>query len=304
MFEIIANRACMLNSIFIFVAQYNNIMKKVCLILLLSASYSSINAQYASEQQFTKWTIGARAGGSLLPDFKEQLQNNYNLGFNAGLTGAYKLNKYLSIKTEVNFAQKGKSYSYNETQSLFTSFNQIIGAIIDTSIIGTVQGYVDDGVYSTYKGYHKLGYVEMPLLAEATFYKFKLAAGPYVGLLVKSYTKESLNQNIPLLDLISPAIDSLGFAAFLVQGLIDSSFPGYKETFTSESTNTDKFTQWNYGFLVQLCYQIHQNTFLEARYSKGLNSYLQDNSNNIQLSTFTLSLAYNFGIKKLKNQPQ
>lgn len=268
--------------------------------LLLFLAYVQLHAQSLDEQQLSKWSIGLRAGGSLLPDFDDQLLNNYKLGLNGGVTGSYKLNKYLLLKTEVNFAQKGKSYAYLQTQSLFTSFNQLIGAIIDTSIIGTVQGYVDDGVYSSYKGYHKLGYIEMPLLAELSYYKFKIAAGPYIGLLVKSYTIESLDQDIPLLDIISPAIDSLGFAAVFVNGLINTTFPGYRQTKTSESTNSDKFTTWNYGFTAQVSYQIYQNTFLEARYAKSLSNYLKDESESQQLSTFTLSLAYNFGLKKLK----
>ena len=268
--------------------------------LLLFLAYVQVHAQSLNEQQLSKWSIGLRAGGSLLPDIDDQLQNNYKLGFNGGITTTYKLNSWLSLKTEVNFAQKGKSYTYLQTQSLFTSFNQLIGAIIDTGIIGSVQGYVDDGVYSTYKGYHKVGYIEMPLFAEFTYYKFKITAGPYLGLLVRSYTIESLDQDIPLLDIVSPAIDSLGFAAVFVNGLINTTFPGYRQTKTSESTTTDKFTTWNYGVTAQVVYQIYPNTFLEARFSKALNSYLKDESESIQLSTFTLSLAYNFGLKKLK----
>ena len=276
-------------------------MSKILLSILILTS-TLLNAQNITERQLSNWGIGVRAGGSLLPDFEREIQNNYKLGFNGGISGSYKINKYFLLKTEVSFAQKGKSYSKNETQSLFTSFNQILGAIIDTSIIGAVQGYVDDGVYSSYKGYHKLGYLEMPLLAEASFYKFKITAGPYVGLLVKSYTKETLDQNIPLLDLLSPAIDSLGFAAFFVNGLISSSFPGYRQTLVSENTNSDKFTKWNYGYMVQLSYEIYQNTYLEAKYSRCLNNYLISDKSSIQLSTFTLSLAYNFGLRKLKSQ--
>jgi hypothetical protein len=123
---------------------------------------------------------------------------------------------------------------------------------------------------------------------------------PHHGAVLSKYTKESLDQNIPLLDLTKPIVDSAGFSGFLINGLINNTFPGYKETFTSESTSTTNFTQVNYGFILYLSYQIHSNTFLEARYSKGLNSYLIDTNDNIPLSSFTLSLAYNFGLKKLK----
>jgi hypothetical protein len=274
-------------------------MRNVLFLLLIVISLK-VQAQADREQELTNWSIGLRAGGSLLPDFEDQQQKNFKLGFNGGVNTSYKLNKHFNLKLEVNFAQNGKSYSYDEKDNLFTSFNDLIGVIIDTSIIGSVQGFVDDGVYSTYKGYHRLGYVEVPLLAEINYYKFKLTAGPYLGILLNSYTKESLDQDIPLLDIVSPLIDSLGIGAFFVNSIINTSFPGYRETFVSESTSKTSFTQFNYGALIQLSYQMYENTFLEARYSRGLNSYLKDESDNIQLSSFTLSLAYNFGIKKLK----
>jgi hypothetical protein len=275
-------------------------VKKLFLLFLFLLGFNQTKAQSASESQLSKWSIGIRAGGSLLPDFENQLQNNFKMGINGGIYGAYKLNKHISLKTELGFSQRGKSYSYTETQSLFTSFNEIIGAIVDTNIIGGIQGFVDDGVYSNYEGYHKTTYFEIPLLSEITLYKFKLTTGPYVGFLMRSYTKESLDQNIPLLDLISPAIDSLGFAAIFVESLISASFPGYRETYNSESTSTDIFTKLNYGILFQLSYQLHQNTFLEARFTRSLNNYLLDDPKNKQLSNFTLSVAYNFGLKKLK----
>lgn len=274
-------------------------MRNVLFLLLIVISLK-VQAQADREQELTNWSIGLRAGGSLLPDFEDQQQKNFKLGFNGGVNTSYKLNKHFNLKLEVNFAQKGKSYSYDEKDNLFTSFNDLIGLIIDTSIIGSVQGFVDDGVYSTYNGYHRLGYVEVPLSAEINYYKFKLTAGPYLGILLNSYTKESLDQDIPLLDIVSPLIDSLGIGAFFVNSIINTSFPGYRETFVSESTSKTSFTQFNYGALIQLSYQMYENTFLEARYSRGLNSYLKDESDNIQLSSFTLSLAYNFGIKKLK----
>lgn len=274
-------------------------MKNLFLVLIL-LSTTLLKAQETQEKRYTKWSIGARAGMSLLPDFENQLQKNYKLGLNAGISSTYKLNKYLTFKTEINFTQKGKSYSFNTTESLFDSFDDVIGTLIDTAILGSVQGFLNDDVYSAYNGYHKLNYLEMPLLAELNFYKFKLCAGPYAGILVGAYTKESVDQNIPLLDLAKPFIDSLGFTSFLVYGLIDASFPGYQDTYITESSSTTGFTQFNYGFLAHLSYEIYNNTTIEARYSRAFNSYLSNSNDNIKLSTFTLSLTYNFKIKKLK----
>lgn len=266
--------------------------------MVLIVQYCSVSAQTTSDQLFSKWSINLRGGGSLLPDFENQMQNNYKLGINAAISGNYKLNKYIGFKVEAAYSQRGKSFQYSETDHLFTSFNDLIGGLIDTTIIGSINGYVDDGIYSTYKGYHKLSYIELPLITEVTYQKFKIAAGPCIGFLIKSYTKQSLDQNIPLLDIISPAIDSLGFASFLVKGLINSTFPGYNETYVTESTSASIFTKINYGLLVQLSFEIYEQTFLEARFSKNLNNYLIDDSNNGQLSNFSLGISYNFKFKK------
>jgi hypothetical protein len=272
-------------------------MKKVLIIIICFLAIQ-IKAQVINEQQYSKLGFSLRAGGSLLPDFDNQFQNNYKLGLTGGLAGTYKFNKYLGLKLEASISQRGISYSYSEKDNLFSSFNSLIGMIIDTSLIGSIQGYIDDGVYSDYNGYHKLTYVESPLLAEFSIKKFTLTAGPYFGYLIKSYTKESLDQNIPLLDIVSPVIDSLGFAATFVKALINSTFPGYESTVLTESTASSKFTKLNYGFLVQLSYEIYNHTYLEARYSRNLNYYLIDDKSSSQLSNFTLSFIYNFKFKK------
>ncbi|HRG59801.1 MAG TPA: outer membrane beta-barrel protein [Bacteroidia bacterium] len=272
-------------------------MKKVLLIVLMLQGVC-LNAQTNSDQQYSKWSINLLGGGSLLPDFENQLQNNFKLGINSSIAGNYKLNKYLGFKVEACFSQRGKSFQYTETDHLFTSFNELIGGIIDTSITGAINGYVDDGIYSTYNGYHKLSYLELPLLTELSYKKFKISAGPYIGLLIKSYTKQSLDQDIPLLDIISPVIDSLGFASFLVKGLINSTFPGYNQTYVSESTSSSIFTKINFGLLVQLSFEIYEQTYLNARFSRNLNNYLIDGSNTSQLSNFSIGISYHF---KLKN---
>ena len=90
-------------------------MKKALLLFLL-LELTKTQAQELRDQQMSKWSLGVRAGMSLLPDFEDQLQKNYKLGINAGINTSYKLNKYLSFKTEVNYTQKGKSYSFQDKE--------------------------------------------------------------------------------------------------------------------------------------------------------------------------------------------
>lgn len=274
-------------------------MKNIILFFLIMPCGYSALAQTSGNNKYTPWVLDLRAGGALMPDFENELQNNFKLGFDAGVSAAYKFNKTFSLKTELLFTQKGKSYSYQTKQSLLSNFNGLLGSFIDTTLIGSVQGFVDDGVYSNYRGYNKLTYLEIPLLAEVNIYKFKLTAGPYIGFLIAAKNKEELKQDIPLLDLLSPGIDSLGFAAFLVKGLISSTFPGYNQTQVTESSETAAFTQLNYGYMIRLSYEIHKNTFLEARYTSALNSYLTDPEQKISLSSFSLGLSYAIGIKKM-----
>lgn len=275
-------------------------MRKAIIFLWFFTSLSLSFAQGTSNKDYTRWSVGVRAGGSLMPDFENQIQNNFKLGFDAGVSATFKLNKTFSLKTELLFTQKGKSYSFETRDSLFNLLSGLLGTAIDPSLFNPIQGAVDDGVYSSYKGYHRLTYLEIPLLAEVNLYKFKITAGPYIGFVMRAYSKEQLDQRIPLLDLIKPTIDSLGFVAVIFNNLISSSFPGYGQTLTTESTETTAFTQFNYGYMCRLSYEIHKNTFLEARYTAALNSYLTDPAQNISLSSFTLGLSYNFGIKKMR----
>ena len=274
-------------------------MKIIKSLLIMCVISMQVNAQTSTETTSSKWQMGLRVGGNLLPNQSDLDQTEFKLGLNSGITAAYKVNKWLSVKTELSFSQKGQGYVYSEKTSLLKTFNDLIGTVIDTSTLGSIAGYVDDNVNSNYKGYNKVGYLEIPVMAAFTCEKFTVSAGPYVGYVVKALNKEQLSQTSPLLDLISPAIDSLGFAAALVKGLINNAFPGYKQPVLTESTETNLFEQFNYGFVAQVGYQMERNLYLELRYSQALTNYLvADRGDNIKLKAITVSLHYSFNLKK------
>lgn len=287
-------------------------MKKLILLIYIGISTLNSTAQSVSEMPNKRWSIGLDAGANLLPNKDNFNQTYFKTGLYAGVNSTYTFSKTFSVNLGLTLCQKGSAYSYETRESLLSGLGQaldglggVLGGLgtgldglLDSSLIQMAQSYVDDGVYSTYRGYNKVTYAEIPLLAEISYHRFKFAAGPYLGMVVSAQTKETLNQNIPFLDLISPAIDSLGFAAPLIKGFIGSSYPGYKTTALTETSNTDKYTQWNYGYLVKIAFQIYPNTYLEARYSQAMNTYLKVDSNNKKLTALTVNLKYNFGLKK------
>jgi hypothetical protein len=72
--------------------------------------------------------------------------------------------KKFALKVELNYTGKAKQYSYSEKASLLSSFGNILGGLVNTSTLGAVTQYVNDTVYSSYKGMDKLGFIEIPLI--------------------------------------------------------------------------------------------------------------------------------------------
>lgn len=270
-------------------------MKKLYLLMLL---LGSLQVLAQSEQQLSKWSVGGSVYGNLLPEKDNLEQLFFKPGVSAGINAGYKFNEHFTLKTGLMFAQKGKMYHKEDTLSLLKSFNGLIGTIVDTGIVNSVAGYINDKVYSHYEGYNRLGYIEIPLLAEFSGSHFKFAAGPYIGLLVNAHTKESLKQDIPALDLIKPVIDSLGFAAALVQGMVQSAFPGYNQPYITETSETADFVQLKYGYMIQLSYKIYPNTFLELRFSQSLNDYLKNDPDHTKIMALSIGVNYSFHLRK------
>jgi hypothetical protein len=263
-------------------------MKKGAFIFLLFLSSNTV---------FSQFSFGPRVGLNLNPQSKSNVYGTeYLNSFNGGLMGRYRLNSWLSFKAEVNYNTKRKKYSFTTQESLLTNLNKTLDGLIDTSILNSAGSFINDTVYSYYKGTDAARFVELPIMAYANYKNFEIGAGMYLGYLVKVNSKEELNQESALLDIILPAIDSIQFVGPLVSGILTSSYPGYKAPALNESSSKSAFRVLDYGFISEITYHTSDRLFFSFRYSRGFNNYRLNPIRSMDVyNTFTLSTGYTFG---------
>lgn len=283
-------------------------MKKNLLLLFLSAS-SFIYSQSTID-------LGLRAGMNLLPTSKDEVTGKqlYS-GFNGGGVFVKHFTKHISLKAELNYTTKTKQFKYNETSSLFNTLGSLLGGLtggfgggtggfggissgaIDT-LTSSLSKYVNDTVYSYYRGINKFGFIELPLIVTYSIKQFDFGVGGYAALLVSAKSKTELTQKSDLLTLIQPAIDSLGFAANIVNGIIDGAYPGLKKPQITESSKKDGFIKVDYGFIADLTYHYLPHLFFNFRYQYGFPNYrIHPLKKPDNFSSFTFSFGYLFNLK-------
>ena len=255
-------------------------MRIISCILILCFTFSATNAQdsirkKAAEEVKPVFYIGPKLGLNIIPTYKsEAFGQTYHLGINSGIATKVVLNKHFSISPEVLYTVKKKTYSFSSTESLFANFNSgFTGGLIDSAILNTVSGFLNDTVYSNTVGAVSLSYIELPLLATYHIGSFDFSAGPYFAFLMRAASKESLTQESALLDIFLPLIDSVQLIGPLVNTLVTSQFPGYKSPQLKESSDKSLFRKFDYGFLVDIGYRLNDNFKLNMRYSLGSLNY-------------------------------
>ncbi len=249
------------------------------------------------------WNFGARAGINLLPVPKDEVMGRQNYtGFNGGLFVSKRVYKKLALKVELNYTGKAKQYSYSEKASLLSSFGNILGGLVNNSTISSVTQYVNDTVYSNYKGVDKLGFIEIPVILTYNVKQFDFGIGGYTSFLITAKSKQELTQSSSFYNLLQPVIDSLGFAGTLLNGVIDGTYPGLKAPVITESTSKDMFVKVDYGMIADITYHYAPNLFFNLRYQYGFPNYrispLQKPDN---YTSFTFSFGYQFGWTRRKS---
>jgi hypothetical protein len=246
---------------------------------------------------FAQFSYGPRLGLNLNPQPQNSVSGTtYLNSFNGGFVGRYQINNWFSVKSELNYNTKRKTYSFDKKQSLLSDLNAILDGVVDTSLLNSFGDFINDTVYSFYKGSDVLRFIELPVMGFINYKNFELGAGFYLGYLHKANSKEELKQESALLDIILPAIDSIQFVGPLLTNILTSSYPGYKSASTTESSLKTPFKNFDYGFITELTYHSSDKLFFSVRYSRGFNNYrINPLRSNDVYNTFTLSLGYSFG---------
>lgn len=252
--------------------------------------------------------VGPKAGLNIIPLEKTELSgNSFALGFHAGGVFEYRFNNWFSLSTDILYSAKRKTYEKLATESLYKKVEGMLSMFMDSSsnmidsVIGGFSGYVNDTVYSRTKGFVKMGFAEIPVLAKFRYKSFSFSAGPYVALLFSNSATEELTQEIPLLKTIEPVLDTVPFLPQLIKGM----FPGYSEPDVTEIASSDEIKVIDFGFVADITYQTSDNITFSIRYTRGIPNYRSPElRKNDCLSTINISIGYLFSLGKLTGKSQ
>lgn len=243
--------------------------------------------------------FGPKTGLNIIPVENTELKGNaYSLGFQAGAAFEYQFNGWFSFSTNPLYSAQRKEYEINETSSFFESISALTSFLPDTLITSYIESasqYVNDTVYSKTKGFLKLGYAELPLMAKFRYSGFSFSSGPYLAILVSNNATEEFTQYIPILKTIEPSLDTIP----LLHQLVVSMFPGSENPVITSNIKSSNVKMFDYGFIADLSYQANSNLTFGIRYTRGIPNYRSPElSKDDYLSSMTLSVGYLINVKK------
>lgn len=245
-----------------------------------------------------KISFGPRIGANLIPFTNEDpYGSTFKMSFNGGGVMRYHLNKNFSLRTELYYTGKKKQYEFEETSRLLNSLGGLAGSFIDTSLVGGVLNFINDTVYSHYKGISTAHFIELPLMAAFHYKNLEVGAGLTFSYLTRSKVTEELTQESALLDLVYPFIDSIQFFGPIIKGVINNTFPGYSKPSVYESTNNSFLKRFDMGMIADISYHTNERLYFNFRYTRSFTNYrvnpLKDKD---YYSSFTFGIGYSFGL--------
>jgi hypothetical protein len=247
-------------------------MKRIYIIALLFSITFQI--QIVSAQISAGPMLGANL--SRLDDFSVNKQMMRH-GLYAGLYGKYQFNDWFSAGLEVAWSEKSVTFTGSESYSALKVLQDRLSMVIPgfpdiKDILDLITGSTgiafSDSVYETSSGLVSFQYIEVPVKTSFRYKKFSFDAGGYVSYLAGASTEETLNQDIPLFDMIPPS--SFDQVIPFLSGFIYSTFPALKEPVTSVSTSVKDFQMFDYGLTGGFSYYPDQFLTLSLSYSHGL----------------------------------
>lgn len=247
-------------------------IRKINSCMLAGLLLISANTLYAQKGQIT---IGARAGGNVskLCCGTKEMNKDYEFrtAYNGGLTVAYGFNKYLSLVLEADYISEGAKRTGMQTLMPVSSLQTT-----------SYQRYAD------YTLKEKLDYLQVPLMARATFgnkIKYYVNAGPYIGFLLNAKMETSGNSPLYLdKNKTKPEITN-----------------GYSYSFEGSYDVKSQLNTINFGIAGGLGagYSFGKHAiWLDGRYDLGLTNIRQNTVTNGENSTgaILLDIGYSYSL--------
>jgi len=203
----------------------------------------------------SQYYVGPELGANVIQMNTSELGRDFQLGWFGGVTGEYRFNKWISLRTGIHISQAKHSYSSSDTSVL-----ELLDGIVDSSL--AIPG-IDLNTYTDVEGVQQAMYIQVPVQARFQWKGLSLAAGPYVGFLVTGLQREVVTER-------SPALDNIDLSGLDPTGGLFSSFipPAYQQT-SSRTRGTDGLRFFDWGVKGGLGYQWN-NVGFELSYSFGI----------------------------------
>lgn len=278
------------------------INKNLLCLFIIGASISSFaqdhTAESGKENTKTEIKIGAKIGyslGSLTSNTENVFTDNYESisGIDFGFVFEFKLTELISMQTELNYTQRGGERNGLQPiliEELSDELNMFL------PFIGLPPITNENPLYANYDSKSELQYVEVPALVKFGWgnnFRFSLAVGPYVGILINANQVTSGTSQFYLNSdgtnpVSVPGPDGLPPFIVLPPASIEAS---------TDIKNDLKTVNFGGTFAIGLSKKLNTSSelFLDARASYGFNS-IQINDeygeSNIGGVIFSLGYAY------------
>lgn len=172
-------------------------------LLISSIGFAQDENETKTEDSNSTIKIGIKAGYSL-GKLQNSTENIYTedyesvSGFDIGLTFEFKITDLISMQPEINYTQRGgvrsglQPVGENELSQQLNMFLPFIGLPAITN---------ENPLYATFESESDLQYLEVPALVKFGWgndFRFSVAVGPYVGILLKATQRTSGNSQFYL----------------------------------------------------------------------------------------------------------
>lgn len=226
-------------------------------------------------------------------------KKSFKISPDAGLEIKIDLHKNFGITTGFFYNQKSKYYSYNSATSFFDDLaNSFFGGFGDldtifTSIIGTTSDFVNDSIYSNYKGKVNIHYLQIPIMATLDVHNFSVSAGGYFAFKMGAKSTESLKQEFPMYSTFKPALSDSSIAPLVDFFLM--AYPALETPQTSEVT-PDFVNSSDFGLQFEVAGRFDEHFKMAATVSYGLKNYgLDENTHPGKHFYISFNMGVTFG---------
>ncbi len=273
-------------------------IRKQILVLALFSSYHLV-------AQKLPFAIGPEFGltYSKLPKYNDDVRPNDKIGIHAGVKFYYPLKEHFSLGASLLFNQRASGYQYVDKTNFFSLLQKSFGGLglsqpVQDSVLNFSGTFINDTVYNKYSATVRLNYLEIPIAATYHFNGGFFSAGVSPCILVGSKATETLKQDVPLLDMTSKYIDSLGFIAGFIYGVT----PAYKKEVVSTKTQLSAPKKFDLNCFAEFGIENTYGLQMSTRFTYGLiKTAMHEKVKANNLMAFMFSVGYMFGSSSKNN---